>query len=200
MDVASLTIYSIGHSNHVLDKFLTLLVTHKIQIVTDVRSYPISKYSPQFDRNGLEKALKNVGIDYVFMGKELGGRPSGDQYYDVKGHVLYSKVSNAEFFVSGLARLKDLATKNRLAVLCSEEDPTNCHRRLLIGRVLEKEDVSLLHIRGNGSIQKEEEISDADPRGFEYQQASLFGGFEDLEWKSIQSVLPRKQPQIFSEF
>ena len=72
-----LTIFTIGHSNHSLEVFINLLQSHKIDVHVDVRSKPFSRFSPQFNKEGLEKTVKVSGIKYLFMGRELGGRPLG---------------------------------------------------------------------------------------------------------------------------
>lgn len=75
-----LTIFTIGHSNHSLDVFINLLQFHKIDVLVDVRSKPFSPFSPQFNKEGLEKAVKASGIRYLFQGKEVGGRPEGSEF------------------------------------------------------------------------------------------------------------------------
>ncbi|HEX6122481.1 MAG TPA: DUF488 domain-containing protein, partial [Ktedonobacterales bacterium] len=151
---APLTIYTIGHSNQPMERFLALLERHGIQILADVRSQPYSRYVPHFNQVSLEDAVERRGIQYLFLGQELGGRPIGDEFYDAEGYVLYGVVAEAPFFRRGIERLKDEAALSRVAVMCSEEDPTNCHRRLLIARVLAGEDVRVLHLRSDGAIQE----------------------------------------------
>jgi hypothetical protein len=85
--------------------------------------------------------------------------------------------------------------------MCSEKDPTNCHRHLLIGRVLAERRISLLHIRGDGSIQKGEELASLDESP-SYEQGELWSVNNDRgvkEWRSIRSVLRRKQQPNSSE-
>jgi uncharacterized protein (DUF488 family) len=128
------------------------------------------------------------------LGKELGGRPVGTQFYDHDGQVLYAKVAASPLFQRGLERLDNGMRKLRLALLCSEENPSICHRRLLIARVLASRGVAVEHIRGDGSVQTEEELLKAestDAAGLE--QLRLFDHVKAPEWKSIPSVLPRKR-------
>src|SRR5215469_13535814 len=94
-----LTIFSIGHSNQSIEAFLALLQQHQIQVLVDVRSSPYSKYVPQFNSTPLADAVRQVGVKYMFMGRELGGRPDGNEFYDADGHVLYNRVAEASLFL-----------------------------------------------------------------------------------------------------
>jgi len=123
-------IYSIGHSNHPLDMLLALLRQHGIDVLADVRSAPYSKYCPQFDKPELEAAVRKAGFQYVYLGRELGGRPEGAEYYDSEGYVLYWRRAESPEFLSGIERLERGRDQYRIALLCSEEDPAGCHRAL----------------------------------------------------------------------
>jgi uncharacterized protein (DUF488 family) len=145
----------------------------------------------------LATALKQVGIKYLPMGKELGGRPDGDEFYDTDSHVLYNRVAEAPFFLEGIKRLRKGGRDYGVAIMCSEEDPTICHRHLLIGRVLAQQGVDLLHIRGDGHIQTEKELASNEEKPH-YEQAPLFldkpsANQEENTWRSIRPVLRRKQ-------
>jgi uncharacterized protein (DUF488 family) len=191
-------IFSIGHSNQSLDQFLNLLKRHEIEAVVDSRSYPASKYAPQFNRPMLEEALPRCSIRYKFRGDELGGRPRDEAYYDAEGYVLYAKVAESDFFLEGIRRLERAVEKYRIALLCSEENPTTCHRRLLIGRVLADRGILMSHIRGDGRLEPEAEfVPGASGSVQPDRQLALFEGAEASEWKSAQSVL-RRSPQASS--
>lgn len=185
-------LFSIGHSNHPLQTFLGLLKLHQIEILVDARSYPYSKYASHFDIETLKAAVGDAGIKYLFLGKELGGRPEGTEFYDAEGHVLYSRVAESPLFLEGIRRLNSGIKKYRIAILCSEEDPSSCHRHLLIGRVLSSHGIVLDHIRGDGRVQTEAELmKEAASRCHDNRQATLFAKPEETTWRSIQSVLPR---------
>jgi len=189
----SLVLLTVGHSNHEPDQFLQLLHTHSVSVLADVRSSPFSKFLPHFNQQILESHLKAHNIRYVFVGKELGGRPEGEQFYDEEGYVLYHRVAEAPFFRAGLDRLKTgLQRGYRIAIMCSEEDPSECHRCLLVTRVLSEEGVECQHIRGDGSLQSEQQVRDS--MGDSQNQLVLFGEMENDSWKSIRSVLPKVQP------
>src|SRR5271165_2044249 len=118
-----LRVLTIGHSNHAWDRFLELLQKCNVEVIAEVRSYPYSNYSPQFDREAMKEALGKAGVRYVDLGKELGGRPDGAGFYDAEGHVRYDKVAATANFAEGIRRLEEGMKKFRVATLCSEEDP-----------------------------------------------------------------------------
>ena len=183
-------VFSIGHSNLPLERFLLLLKVHNIDVLADVRSQPYSKWASQFNRRELEAALESSGIEYVYLGWELGGRPDSDSFYDAQGHVIYALVAESALFIRGIGRLEGLAGNRRVGVMCSEEDPRVCHRRLLVGRVLEQHGISMEHIRSNGDLQPEEGLK-AEEQGEGVQLAmfpSMFPPGEDTNWRSVRPV------------
>ncbi len=192
-------LFSIGHSNHPLDTFLKLLGQQGIEVLVDARSHPYSRFAPHFDTGPLKSTVNGVGIKYLFLGKELGGRPEGGEFYDAEGHVLYSRVAESPLFLEGVARLEAGVTKYRVALLCSEEDPSHCHRRLLVGRVLAARGIVLDHIRGEGRVQTEAELQAEEERRHAKGQAAFFQAPEEKAWRSIQSVLQRGRRQSSSE-
>jgi uncharacterized protein (DUF488 family) len=175
------TLLTVGHSNHELEHFLALLRAHDVQSIADVRSWPASRYTPWFDREPLVNALERVGVQYVFLGRELGGRPDDEDLYDEGGHVRYDAVASSEAFARGLEQLRRGMEVLRIAVLCAEENPAHCHRRLLVARVLFEEGARVLHIRGDGRLEPESGFVRLD---------TLFE--EPLPWRSTASVSRRR--------
>ncbi len=189
-------IFTIGHSNQPLDNFLNLLKAWRIEVLVDVRSYPHSKHAPHFDSQTLKDAIATAGIKYLFLGKELGGRPTGEEFYDAAGHVLYSRVAESPLFLDGISRLEGGLRKYRVAIMCSEENPAACHRRLLIGRVLAARGIPVCHIRTNNKVQTEAELTaDEDNPSVSSNQPALFEVPQSAPWKSIRSVLRREKLQ-----
>ncbi|MGI8908888.1 MAG: DUF488 domain-containing protein [Candidatus Sumerlaeaceae bacterium] len=197
-----LRIFSVGHSNQTEDQFLALLRAHGVEAIADVRSRPYSKYCPHFSQDPLRALLKHAGIKYVFLGKELGGQPDSDYFYDEKGHALYDRIAALETFQSGIDRLISGATKLRVAMMCSEEDPSMCHRRHLITRVLMDRDIDVFHIRGDQRIEPETEIRKAERAKIVQPSFAnvLFDEPEESTWKSIQSGLLKRQRESSSEY
>ena len=180
-------LFTIGHSNHSAEHFFGLLRQHGIDVLVDVRSQPYSQYSPQFNRESLKPAVLGGGLQYLFMGEELGGRPAELDCYDDDGHVLYSKLSQSPRFLRGIDRVEKGIEKYRVALMCSEEDPTVCHLFLLNARVLADRGAALQHIRGDGHIDLHALLADEDPD----PQLLLFPeAKEEKPWRSLRSVLP----------
>lgn len=138
-------IYSVGHSNHEADKFVRILQGFSIGIVVDVRSAPYSKYCPQFNKKTIELVLKNSGIKYVFLGKELGAKPDDQTCYE-GNRVSFEKLKTSELFQKGISKLLEGIEKGNIAIMCSEKEPINCHRAILISRVLAENGISVKHI------------------------------------------------------
>ena len=116
-------LFTIGHSNLALDDFLSLLQRHGIEAVADVRTVPWSRYVPHFNAKALGAALASRGIGYVPLGRELGGRPAADEFYDEEGHVLYGRLAGSAAFHEGIDQVLARGRTSRIALLCSEEDP-----------------------------------------------------------------------------
>jgi uncharacterized protein (DUF488 family) len=170
-------IFTIGHSNHALEIFLDLLRQHGVEVLVDVRSQPYSRYTPHFTATALKSAVLEAGLRYLYLGKELGGRPDpdNDAFYNPEGHVYYNRVAEWSCFQEGIERVLTGIARYRVALLCAEEDPIDCHRHLLIGWVLQdRHDVEVLHIRGDGSVQAERELREAEERKYEGVQQTLF--------------------------
>lgn len=189
-------IYTVGHSNHAMEAFVALLERHAIEVLIDVRSQPYSKYASQFNPKELEAVLVTRGIKYLFLGKELGGRPSEPEYYDAEGHVLYWRLAESSLFLQGISRLEKGIEQYCVALMCSEEDPLECHRHLLVASVLRSKGIAIHHIRGDGSIQTEEDLLNGEvKRGIQGVQLELFQvQEEETEWRSTRSVLRKEQP------
>ena len=159
-------IYTIGHSNHSWDTFAPLLTDNGIELVVDTRTNPVSRFAPFANRRTLTDLLESIGIDYEFMGGPLGGKPRDRSMYDANGKPDYRKMRSTDEFADAIDQLVGMASSRRTALLCSEEDPTLCHRRLLLGPSLQIADCRLLHIRKSGEIQKNAQL----PRGDRYDQ------------------------------
>jgi uncharacterized protein (DUF488 family) len=193
------TVYTIGHSAHSIEVFSQLLLRHAIQVLVDVRSAPYSRYAPQFDREILQRSLQNSGVKYLFLGKELGGRPDNPEYYDGNGHVVYARMTADPAFASGIARLERGMVDFRVALMCGEEDPAHCHRRLLVARVLIERGHTILHLRGDGRIVSDDEVARASGKALVNEQPALFAELDEDQWRSTASVSPKKAPASFSK-
>ncbi|WP_292624114.1 DUF488 family protein [Mesorhizobium sp.] len=153
------TVWTIGHSTHTYERLLALLRSVDITAVADVRTSPYSRHFPQFSRDILKDELRTDGLAYSFLGKELGGRPKGSQYY-CDGVADYERMAKAPDFQHGVQRVLEGAQKFRIALMCSEHDPLDCHRCLLVGRALAERGVTVKHIQSNGSVVSHREIEE----------------------------------------
>ena len=150
------TIFSVGHSNHSIERFVDLLALHGINAVADVRSTPYSRWQSQFNKEPLSSALKVKGVAYVFLGKELGARSGDPGCYD-NGVVQYRKLANTALFRSGIERLLDGSRRMSIALMCAEKDPLDCHRTILVARELADQGHDVRHIHFDGSIESHSE-------------------------------------------
>lgn len=163
-----------------------MLAAQQVEVLADVRSVTASRYSPHFNRVPLQQALRQKGMQYVWL-EALGGRPKQRSYYDANGHADYRAMSQADFFLHDLERLKQGMEKYRVALMCSEENPNECHRRLLIVRTLCQHDPAytdeIAHIRKGGILQGESDLQAAE----QSSQLSLWRQ-EEL-WRSPKPIL-----------
>jgi uncharacterized protein (DUF488 family) len=150
--MASGTILTIGHSTHDFPGLVRLLRQHGVTVVADVRSIPASRFAPQFNRGPVQYSLQEVGIKYVSLGKELGARTDDRACY-ADGRVQYRLLAQSAEFVSGITRLLRGTQTERIAVMCAEAEPLDCHRTVLIARVLVEAGITVDHIHPDGRIE-----------------------------------------------
>jgi uncharacterized protein (DUF488 family) len=151
------TLYTVGHSNHSLEDFVALLKLNAVTAICDVRSQPVSAYTPHFSREPLAAELCHHGIAYVFLGSHLGGR-SGNKACYLNGRLQYTRVMREPTFATGIERVKNGMQNFRIALMCSEKDPLGCHRALLVGRHLFQEGINLQHILSTGLTESHSEL------------------------------------------
>jgi uncharacterized protein (DUF488 family) len=146
------TVYTIGHSTHSIETFIGLLKAHAITALCDVRSSPYSRMNPQFNRETLKQSLKEANIKYVFLGKELGARSQDKSCYR-HGQVRYDLLAQTELFQQGIRRIEEGAQAYRLALMCAEKEPLDCHRTILVSRRLVDDGLAVKHILYDGKIE-----------------------------------------------
>ena len=173
------TIFTIGHSRHPLERFIALLHQHEIAAIADVRSMPYSRWQPQFNQAPLKHALAAAGISYVFLGKELGAR-SDDRSCYVDNRVQYRRLAATAAFHGGLGRLRVGVDSNRIAVMCAEGEPLECHRTILVARELEALGVSVLHILPSGETETHVDALRRLRRMLKVPEQDLFRSAEEL--------------------
>lgn len=153
------TVYTIGHSKHTLDEFASLLSQHGVTALADVRSAPFSRFNPQFNKDALARELTARGIKYVFLGSELGARSKDRSCYE-NGRVQYGRLARTELFRQGLERVSRGAQEHRIALMCAEKEPLECHRTLLVARALDELGIEVMHILGDGRLESHRDAMD----------------------------------------
>jgi hypothetical protein len=147
-------LFTIGHSNHAVEHLLELLRRHQIDVVADVRSRPYSRFVPHFSRERLARLLEEAGIGYLYLGGELGGKPPRGEApataLDYPDRIRQPK------FQGGVERLLTAARERRVALLCRERDPLDCHRLHLICRYVRPLVDRIGHILPDGALETQE--------------------------------------------
>ena len=156
----SVTLYSIGYATKPLTKFMAQLQGFEVDVVADVRSVPYSAAFHDYRREPLQRALRQQGISYVYLGKELGPRSTNPAHYDETGQVQYDRLQRSNNFLDGIQRIRaGLAKGLNIALLCAEKDPAFCHRSLLIGHHLARANVlPVQHILFDGELESQAEL------------------------------------------
>lgn len=173
-------IYTIGHSSLPIERFISLLQTHGVSAVADIRSSPHSARFPQYNRKELRKSLEDAGIRYVFLGTELGARRKEPEAHE--GQIAtYNRIAQLPLFRQGIRRILEGIGKMSLALMCAEKDPLECHRTILVCRNLPQEvRTKVLHIVEGGRIesQSEAEARLLSESGIDSAQDDMFGNVE----------------------
>jgi uncharacterized protein (DUF488 family) len=149
-------IYTIGHSTHSIADLIALLRMHNITAICDVRSKPYSRFNPQFNRDELSRASKERGITYAFLGRELGARSDDESCYE-DGRVQYDRLAHTTLFRSGIKRVQEGSKEYRIALLCAEKEPLECHRAILVTRYLVALGLQVHHIHSDGKTESHED-------------------------------------------
>ena len=151
MEPAGLTVWTVGHSNRTLEDFITLLRSHKIELLVDVRRFPGSRRYPHFNQEILSAALREQGLDYLHF-PELGGRrpsraDSPNSAWRNEGFRGYADYMETDEFRAGIERLRAQAQKRPTVIMCAEALWWQCHRSM-IADYLKAAGCQVLHILG----------------------------------------------------
>ena len=172
-------IFTVGHSNHPVEHFFSLLRGNGITAVVDVRSQPYSRMNPQFNSQPLETRLYEQRIGYVFLGKELGARSEDPTCY-VDNRVRYDLIARSDLFQEGIARLLEGMSKYRVTIMCAEKDPTQCHRMILISRHLASIGMHIEHVLSDGKLESHENAVRRLMETLKIQESDLFLSHDEL--------------------
>lgn len=184
-------IFSIGHSNHKIEDLMILLTSNKIEFVVDVRSAPYSKLYPHFNRSSFESYLKNSKIKYLYLGDSIGGRsPMRDDYSN--GRVIYKRLAEKEEFKSAIRQIVQISGQHRIVLMCSEKEPLECHRTLLISQEFQKIGIIVLHIHSNGRIESQDQVMQRLLKIWHLEAPDLFG----TDKERIEEALLKQEMKI----
>lgn len=189
-------LFTIGHSKHTQDYFLRLLKKYNINYLLDVRSTPYSKYAEQYNKESICTFLKREDIVYSFMGNSLGARPTDNTLYSEQGYLDFEKVAESEKFNKAIDNvLLGLSKKNKIALMCTEKDPFECHRAILIARAFSKRGVEVNHILADGSIQTQRELDNRLLEKYfpDWNQLSIFNYKNNIDEKEYLDQAYRKR-------
>ena len=171
LSIAFSPIYTIGYGARLWEEFFAALQAHEIAYLIDVRSAPYSRFKPEFSKRELEIQLRLHGIQYIFMGDQLGGQPDDRECY-VDDRVVYDRVKERPAYREGIDRLHVASEKGlRVVLMCSEGKPELCHRSKLIGVSLAELGIPVLHIDEDGAVRTQADVIGELTDG----QLSLFG-------------------------
>lgn len=183
--------FTIGHSTHSSSIFLSLLRRYGVTAVADVRSIPASRFAPQFNQIAVKRGLCDADIKYVFLGKELGARTNDVTCY-IDGQVQYDRLAQTAEFASGIERLLKGAQTERIAIMCTEQEPLDCHRTILIARVVAECGVAIDHVHGDGHIESHSLAMRRLMARFGLDQADLFR----TQTERLEEALSRQEKRI----
>jgi len=152
-------IFTVGHSNHEAEYFLELLQSQQIDCVVDVRSMPASKYNPQFNQIPLKNFLDKQGITYMHFKDEFGARHEAVELLDAEGQLDFELFRKTLAFQQGVERVYIGASKGfRIALMCSEGNPLECHRFSMIANYLDETGFKVQHILKDKTLKTHSEL------------------------------------------
>ncbi|MCY7335289.1 MAG: DUF488 domain-containing protein [Chamaesiphon sp.] len=150
-------IFTVGHSNHSIEKFVEILKRNGVSAIADVRSSPFSRYAPHFNQSSLKHSLNANIISYAFLGEQLGARSKNPECY-IDGKARYDLIAKTKEFAKGLDRIMEGSRKYQIALMCAEQDPITCHRSILACKNLKNSELNIQHILRNGNLESNENL------------------------------------------
>ena len=172
-------LFTIGHSNHSAHEYIKLLQAYNITCVVDVRSSPYSKYVPQFNKEELKKFLVEHGIQYVSMAEEFGARRNDLSLFHTDGYLDFAKTAKSAVFLNGIERVvAGMHGGFRIALMCTEQNPQDCHRFSLVSRSFAQLGICVKHILPDGTDRSQEQVEEYLLNEY-FPETVMVGLFED---------------------
>jgi uncharacterized protein (DUF488 family) len=156
-------IYTIGYGNRPITDFLDLLKRYAVEYLVDSRSIPYSRFRPDYRKKALAEHLNGAGIGYLWLGEALGGKLLDAQYL-VNGRLDLERFAEREDVRAALERIEDgFRQGHRLALMCAELRPENCHRAWMLAPLLLARGLEVLHIDEKGGMKTQSDLGDPQP-------------------------------------
>lgn len=191
-------VYTIGHSNHSSGDFLRILKKVGITAVADVRSTPYSRRFPHFNHDKLKNALSKAGITYAFLGDRLGARPKDRSCY-LDGKADYDLISKTEAFKEGIDSIQERVSEFRMALMCAEREPLDCHRTILVSRRLQEKGVAVKHILADGTVEPNDITEKRLLRLMKMETGDLFASLDDRDGQLTEAYRKRGDEIAYRE-
>lgn len=189
-------LFTIGHSLHDFEYFAVMLKNNKINYLLDVRSTPYSKYAETYNRENLTELLKKENIMYSYMGKYFGARQKDRELYHEDGYLDFSKTIRSGFFVKAMENvILGLEKGNNIALMCTEKDPIDCHRAIMVARAFALNGVNVKHILADGSLQNQAELDERLLNMYfpDRAQMSIFASDNDMTGEEMLKIAYKKR-------
>lgn len=172
-------VFTVGHSTHSQERLIKLLTDHNISALCDIRSKPYSRINPHFNREEIRRRLRDYGVSYVFLGKELGARSSDPAAY-MNGRVQYGLLARTPLFQQGLARVREGLKKHTIALMCAERDPLECHRSILVARHLVDLGIQVQHIHADSHVESHADAMERLVAQLKLPESDMFRSHQDI--------------------
>lgn len=192
-------LYTIGHSTVPFEKFLQLLQQYKVDFILDVRSIPYSAYASQFNREALAKELERYGIQYQYMGTYFGARQKDINLYTQEGYLDFEKVRAQECFKRRVTSvIRGLKQNYNIALMCTEKDPIDCHRAIMVGRAFELAGITVSHILHSGKLESQNALNERLVRRYYPgpHQMDLFANEQKTDEEYLQDAYRQRNREI----
>lgn len=152
-------IFTIGYSGFSIEDFIQELINHRINVVIDVRSYAYSERYPDYNKITIEKSLNKEGIYYKNYAKEFGARQDNKSFYSSEGYLDFDVFAKSEQFQNGITKMVNSTEKGyKIAFMCAEKEPIQCHRAILVARAFDKLGFTVIHLMPNGITKDQKAI------------------------------------------
>lgn len=182
-------LFTIGHTNHSQEDFLKLLRKYDITYILDVRSTPFSQFTSQFNKDVIADYLKGNGVNYKHMGKFFGARPNDDGLYTEEGYLDFEKARESDNFKIGMNNvILGLEKGFNIALMCTEKDPFDCHRAIMVSRGFELNGIEVNHILPDGKLLSQVELDNRLLDKY-YPDRNQMSFFSDISMLSTEEVL-----------